>query len=185
MVEFVVLLLWAIGFFAVALIVLGVLWAPIACLICALIAHKKGLKVKLWTIRALVCSALMLLPWFYVVARVSDLSVPRPLTGAAYVVPFTVWLGGPILFTTIGSVESFSFRPIRWEHPVMSVVWMLLTSANLWTLFISLKALLRTQLENTQEFDVVYFWPWFLWILWWLVILVVILVGLLVDRPYG
>ena len=67
----------------------------------------------------------------------------------------------------------------------MSVVWMLLTSANLWTLFISLKALLRTQLENTQEFDVVYFWPWFLWILWWLVILVVILVGLLVDRPYG
>ena len=170
-----------------ALIALGVLWVPVGCLICGVIAHSKGLEVRLWVKRAAISSALLFLPWFYVVARVSELRVPSFLKVAAYGLVYLAWLAGPIAFTLL-----YAIQPVAdlWQEGGKGLaefsyfyftLGIALTLANLWAWFISLRALFRSRRVGKAEFDFVYFWPWFLVIVSWLGVLLLAIGFLMVD----
>ena len=72
--------------------VIGLLCAPLAALICYYLAARRGLDALRHAVAGAVCSALLLLPGIYVVARLRDISVPRVIVAAAYALVYTFWL---------------------------------------------------------------------------------------------
>lgn len=74
---------------------IGVLWSPIAALICGGIARARGLSVSRYAAAGAVYSALLILPWLYLVVRMFNRSVPRFIVVAGYMVLYLGWLWGP------------------------------------------------------------------------------------------
>ena len=72
--------------------VIGLLCAPLAALICYYLAARRGLDALRHAVAGAVCSALLLLPGIYVVARLRDISVPRSIVVAGYAIVYTFWL---------------------------------------------------------------------------------------------
>ncbi len=146
----------------------GLLWMPVGCVICALIANRKGREVWQWVGRSALSSAFGLVPWFYAVATVSGLRVPRSAVVAAYVVLYSIWLVGPFA-SMLGQLVVL---PIAmkdnaiWNHPVIAAIWSLFTAGNVLTWYFSQKSVRKAHREGRQAFAGVYHWPWALIILW-------------------
>lgn len=166
------LLTVAAGFSLFSLTLLGVLWVPVGCAICGLIAQRRGLEVRPWIWRAAKSSALAFLPWIYTVARVSGVHVPSFLVWTAYIVLYSVWLAGPVitmpLFGIVGVDDiDWDRSPSRiGRHPVFLVVYLVLALANVSTWFISLVAVWRSSPYGATEFGNVCLRPWFLTMVW-------------------
>ena len=186
-------------YYLMVLVGLGILWWPFGCLICGLIARRRGLSVSLWTKRSFISSGLLLLPWFYTFASVRGVRVPRLLTRMAYIVLYSAWLCGPIAFMLLPFMEILLHLTLRssdteygevigiaQRNPFFFMFWASLTIANLCTWFVSLRALLRKQRDGAADFDGAYFWPWLLTIVWCLVAGVIFLLSLAVwADEYG
>ena len=170
------------------LLVLGILWVPIGGLICGLIARKRGLDVKPWVYIGAVSSALLFVPWFYAVARVSGLRVSRFLTTAAYAALYSAWLAGPIGFMLVVVIAYPLMVKLQEGHdidyikyPVFFMVWIVLAIVNLWTWFNSQRALRRSHRTGTPELDGAYLKPWILVITWYVVIFVFYVIGMMIE----
>ena len=100
-------------YYLMVLVGLGILWWPFGCLICGLIARRRGLSVSLWTKRSFISSGLLLLPWFYTFASVRGVRVPRLLTRMAYIVLYSAWLCGPIAFMLLPFMEILLHLTLR------------------------------------------------------------------------
>ena len=78
--------------------VLGVLWAPFAAAICALVARIRKLATGSYAAAGAKHSALFILPWLYQLVRMCDRTVPRFVVGAVYGLLYATWalafLGG-------------------------------------------------------------------------------------------
>ena len=78
--------------------VLGVLWAPLAAAICALVARSRKLATGSYAAAGAKHSALFILPWLYQLVRMCDRTVPRFVVGAVYGLLYATWalafLGG-------------------------------------------------------------------------------------------
>ena len=72
--------------------VIGLLCAPLVGLTCYILAARRGLDALRYAVAGAVCSALLLLPGIYVVARLRDIPVPRIIVAAAYALVYTLWL---------------------------------------------------------------------------------------------
>lgn len=70
----------------------GLLWAPFAAVICGLLAHLRNLDRGAYAAAGARSSALLLLPFFYVLARMLGTSIPVAVVRGAYVVFYQAWL---------------------------------------------------------------------------------------------
>ena len=92
------------------LLSVGLPWTPFAALICAMSARKKGLDVRRHAIAGAVCSALMFLPWVYLIFRMNGIKIPDALVRLFYIGAFASWaLGGAglTLFVTLATHTSY------------------------------------------------------------------------------
>lgn len=177
---------WTVGVLTVAMAAMGVLWAPVGCLSCGLIAYRRGLRVKLWMGRGLVGSALFLFPWFYVVASVSGLGFSSLLKRAEYALVYLAWLVAPIgLMITLvigsfvaewqGTPDSFS------EHPAYFSFLIAVTIANLYTWFMSLRTWAWKLRDRSPEFDVSFYRQWLAVIAWLLAFLALLFIFFMIE----
>lgn len=177
---------WTVGVLTVAMAAMDVLWAPVGCLSCGLIAYRRGLRVKLWMGRGLVGSALFLFPWFYVVASVSGLGFSSLLKRAEYALVYLAWLVAPIgLMITLvigsfvaqwqGTPDSFS------EHPAYFSFLIAVTIANLYTWFMSLRTWAWKLRDRSPEFDVSFYRQWLAVIAWLLAFLALLFIFFMIE----
>ena len=81
--------------------VIGLLGAPFAALICAIIARARGLGQSYAGTGAWY-SMLFILPWFYLVLRMLGVQVSKGVTQLGYAILYGVWLYGAIATTAAG-----------------------------------------------------------------------------------
>ena len=89
---------------------IGLPWTPFAAWICARSARKKGLDVRRHAVAGAMCSALMFLPWVYLILRMNCRNVPDTLVRLFYIGAFASWaLGGAglTLFVTLATHTSY------------------------------------------------------------------------------
>ena len=80
-----------VAFWIIVPVLLGLLWAPFAAGICALVARVRGLPAGPYAGTGARCSAAFILPWVYFLIRMFNLPVPRFVVGTVYVLVFLVW----------------------------------------------------------------------------------------------
>ena len=86
-------ILLIIGLWVSALLgVIGLLCAPLVALTCYILAARRDLDALRYAVAGAMSSALLLLPGIYLVVRLRDISVPRVIVAAAYVIVYTFWL---------------------------------------------------------------------------------------------
>ena len=97
MVEVVIVLGLAIAsifsyLLSLALLYFGVLFVPLAVVLCAWTAHRRGMSVWHYAIAGAVCSILFFLPWIYLIFRMRGKSVSATLVRAGYIFLYSIWL---------------------------------------------------------------------------------------------
>ncbi len=113
-------------------LVVGVAWAPFAALICARVAHAKGLDVWRYALVGAIYSVLFLGPWIYLVARMHNKTLPNSVIRGAYV----------LLFGLVWPLSALSFIPLAIALPQpFGVGSLLLLLLSVVTWFISKKRL--------------------------------------------
>ena len=177
--QFFLVHFWLTLILTIGVAVIGLLWAPVGCLICGVIAYRRGLDVRLWMGRGLVGSALLLFPWLYAfcaVSSVNEMGVPRYLQRTGYILAYSAWLAGPIGLMI--SIVTGSFVA-QWQgvpdgftdHPVFYTVAIAVTVASLCTWLISLRTSMRKLRGCDAEFDSSLYRPWVMVIAWLLAFL--------------
>lgn len=72
--------------------VLGLLWSPFAALICGLVSHVRKLPASGYGGAGFRYSILFLLPWVYLVLRMTGLPIPRVVVRAGYGLLYGLWI---------------------------------------------------------------------------------------------
>ena len=80
-----------VAFGIIAPVLLGLLWAPFAAGICALVARVRALPQGPYAGTGARCSVAFILPWVYFLIRMFDIAVPRFVVGTVYVLVYLVW----------------------------------------------------------------------------------------------
>ena len=80
-----------VAFGIIAPVLLGLLWAPFAAGICALVARVRALPQGPYAGTGARCSVAFILPWVYFLIRMFDIAVPRYVVGTVYVLVYLVW----------------------------------------------------------------------------------------------
>ena len=70
--------------------------APLGAVICVWTAKKKQLPVLKFAIAGALLSMFLLLPWLYLISRMSGKQFPRSLAVLAYIAVYSIWLYGPL-----------------------------------------------------------------------------------------
>ena len=94
--------------------VAAMIWTPFGALICAIIAWRRRLSPWRSAIAGAACSALFLLPWVYLAARMLGWTISKPLVALAYLVLYATWGLGPFRFTYIVWSEGRDPYPALW-----------------------------------------------------------------------
>lgn len=94
-------------------IVLGLLWAPFAMVICGAIARTRGLSVVRYAGAGGIYSILFVLPWFYLVVRMFGAKPQRALVQAGYIFLYLGWLAGPIIGGAV--FIDITLTPAEWD----------------------------------------------------------------------
>ena len=66
-------------------------WAPFAALICAIISKRNGLSVWRFSLAGAILSVFLLLPWLYLIMRMSGKQVPRFIYVLSYLAVYCIW----------------------------------------------------------------------------------------------
>ena len=86
----------AVFWFIVLSMVLGLLWSPFAGLICRLVSHHRKLPGSGYGGAGFRYSILFLLPWVYLVLRMTGLSVPSVVVRAGYGLLYGLWIAAAV-----------------------------------------------------------------------------------------
>lgn len=78
-------------FSMIGLVVLCAAWAPFAALICAIISKRNGLSVWRFSLAGAILSVFLLLPWLYLILRMSGKQVPRFIYVLSYSAVYCIW----------------------------------------------------------------------------------------------
>ena len=78
-------------------LVLLVIGAPIAGLVCVKLAREQGLDARRYGLTGAALSLLFLLPWVYLISRMSGIRPSRTLTVLGYVLLYGFWLWVPLI----------------------------------------------------------------------------------------
>ena len=159
-----------LAYFSVAWLVAGVAWAPFAAIVSAVLARRRKLRKRYsWAVGALY-SALLILPWIYMVTKISGKSIPGFIGRATYFLLYeVVWLFGLIPWILI---LMHSYRIYTYDR-LQLIMWMIGLSAllvvNVFTWGFSLWRFLRRHREDVATGsppDRVYVIPFALAAMW-------------------
>lgn len=136
------------------LFILGILWMPLAALTSAVIASRRGLSVGEYARAGALCSALFLLPWALLTARMFRLRW-RSMYAVVYGVGYIIWFGVGVA----GWVALMGFAWINtFEHSgsiagAVFLTGLLLTGPTAWFLYarVSLRNLRRVYTEEASN----------------------------------
>lgn len=103
----------------IGLVILSVVFAPIAVATCVVIARVRGLPALQHGVAGGLCAASLFLPWAYLVLRMVDRLPPRPLVVIAYGILYSVWVYGPIIGGNffLQGLPSFRSVPRFYDEP--------------------------------------------------------------------
>ena len=103
----------------IGLVILSVVFAPIAVATCVVIARVRGLPALQHGVAGGLCAASLFLPWAYLVLRMVDRLPPRPLVVIAYGILYSVWVYGPIIGGNffLQGLSSFRSVPRFYDEP--------------------------------------------------------------------
>ena len=160
------------------LILFGVLFAPVASLVCAIIARHRGMDVRRYALTGGIYSMLLILPWVYLVGRMFNSYPPKFLVKVAYAVLHFAWLGGPIcwLWFIVNAPPFVRSNAFFGDNPIVAVILLL---ANIVTWLASIVRLGQAAKESTgnsqaDEGDpmprMVYLLPFGLTVGWYVVV---------------
>ena len=150
------IVVWGIPGAIITSMAVGLLWSPIAAIICLLIARIRGLRGDGYGSAGFRYSLLFLLPWIYLALRMAGVPVPRMVERIGYALLYGVWAvlalvfigGGPTMaWNTVLQIEDVDFSDHTLNEPFLFVVAGLtvvvagLAIAVFW--FVSLRRLLR------------------------------------------
>ena len=140
----------------ILLFAFGLLWAPIGAFICNRIAHSRGLPAVGYTEAGAGYSALMFLPWVYLVARMCNWRLPRSVILAGYVYVYTLWLAliigyAAFIFTEVIPYSNYlraGSGGLADGREGQITLWFAATSINIFTLAHSVRALRRASARD-------------------------------------
>ncbi len=159
-----------LAYFSVTWLVAGIAWAPFAGIISVVVARRKKLElIRHWVLGTLY-SALLILPWIYLLAKMSGKSIPSNIGRATYFLLYgVVWLFGLIPWILI---LMHSYRIYTYDR-FQLLLWMVglsaLLAVNALTWGFSLWRLLRRHRDSSpmgSPPDRVYITPFALAVLW-------------------
>ncbi len=115
-------------FIPVLISIPGIVWAPFAALISALIARSRGLNAGRYALAGAIHSAAFLLPWIRLVLRMYSIPVPRGIAALVYILLYSLWLLSPILpNVTLSFIyyDANSWRPESVSHDEIVVMYVI------------------------------------------------------------
>ena len=132
----VVLLVFGFGLTALGILAFQafcIIWAPFAALICGLAARKRGLNVLQCMFIGAIYSALLFVPWMYIIRRIRNEQETAGAFAFDYDILFIMW--GIWAFTTVAFVTFMMFwvagvdlPPAEWSWTYLSreyLVWLM------------------------------------------------------------
>ena len=161
------------------LIVLCLLWAPVAGGICTVLAKARGIDVRHHTVAAGVYSIILFFPWVYLVIRMIGLRPPRSLVAIVYVGLFSLWLLGPIaggyVQYELTDLRSTGYEETLFEHYPGVALALTLASFGTWIMSIVMVYQQASKPSPRVEYgsvlpERVYVMPFALASLWFLLI---------------
>ena len=96
--------LYSAVFAGIGLLLMGLLWAPFAALICGYIARKKNANATEYAWTGAKSSSLQLLPWIYLVSQMRDRPLSNRWVKAGYVLVYGLWIIGPLGLSCVAMV---------------------------------------------------------------------------------
>ncbi len=135
----------------ILLFVLGLLWMPFGALICSQTARVRSLPDDGYGATGAGYSALMLLPWVYLVVRMLGRRVPRPVIWAGYSYIYACWLALIAGYVTYIFTEMIPYNNyLRARSGGLAAgsegdvaLWYIATAVNIFTLALSVRVLRR------------------------------------------
>ena len=185
-------LFW-IPVYVLAVAVLGLVWAPAAALICALVARTRKLTGESYASTGAVCSMLLILPWVYLLVRlVFGRSLPVFVVAPVYLIIYAVWFifhialfNVVVLVVIIADILVLHTEPLEIAAP-LGVVLSVMLPMNFYAWMRSARSLYLRYTVNKNRpsssaiaaLDSAYLAP-FIWLIVWsmVVLLTIIVVG--------
>lgn len=118
-------------FYVIGFVVLCVAWAPFAALTCAIISKRNGLSVWRFSLAGAILSVFLLLPWLYLILRMSGKNVPRFIYVLSYSAVYCIWWMSsiaPLCLLFFVDPSNFPFRSmfitglITWMMSLLKLV---------------------------------------------------------------
>ncbi len=144
----------------------GIVWSPAGALICGASAYFRGLNPIHHALAGLVYSALLFLPWIYLILRIFNVIVPRGLVTATYIVLYFSWFFGVFLLglTIAISTGASAFRSEipsdlpahvieQWPSPLLAYTTFIVAALSGITWLGSLIWLIRSDRRSRKEAD--------------------------------
>ena len=116
-------------FLAIVLVSVGVLWSPFAAFWCARVARGSGLSARSYAVRGGVYSALFLLPWVYLILRMTGKPGGRAVATCSYALLYAIWFIFVMLSSGLGVVYLPSEQPEHYRQTLFGFNWQ-------WTLYL-------------------------------------------------
>lgn len=114
------LLLSAFAVFLGAVIILsfGIVWSPVAALLCGIAARKRGMSTARYSIAGAFYSILFVAPSVYLLLRLHNIKVSGGFVRLTYTIVYTAWLFGPICYLTSLLLMSLDPLPTPLSDPL-------------------------------------------------------------------
>ena len=186
-------LFW-IPVYVLALAALGLVWAPAAALICALVARIRKLRGESYAWVGAMCSMLLILPWVYLLVRlVFGRSLPVFVVAPVYLLIYGIWFIFYIavfnvvtLIVIIADILVLHIEPLEISASFFVVLSVMLPM-NVYTWMMSARNLHRRYTVNKERpsasaiiaLDGTYLAPFIWLIVWSMVVLLTIIVAAL------
>ena len=121
----------ALPFFVPITMFIGPLWAPFAGLACAIRAPSIGRSRVRYAVLGALYSALFLLPWIYLIARMYGKKLPKAFIWSGYIVLYVVWLCS-IILNLIVAFASHPGKDHLWDFTNLDVIISMAVFTVLW-----------------------------------------------------
>ena len=140
------------------LAIVGLVWTPFGTLICAFVARFRGLKGEPYAAAAAKSSVLLLLPWVYLVIRLSfGRSLSRFAVMPVYVLIYATWFYFAALSVGWGLasiIDLFVTQSNSFEQDVVAMMLFgMIAPVNIYTFIASLKKLHRRYALDRKPAD--------------------------------
>ena len=136
---------------------LGVIWVPFGAAVCGWRAKEKQFQVLKFAVAGALYSMFLLLPWFYLISRMSGERFPRFLATLSYIAVYSIWLYGPLLtyfwsyVVIMESPELSDYFAAGGSSYLILSIYMIGIGVALWTVSLTRLLIAHHRLPDTDD----------------------------------